>query len=138
MTEKDIMKAMDIVNETAQLLISGQYNEGYNCCLARLQEFKGETAEVQAIRASIIASIIAMLTEEVNAKRHEDITETFGNIRDCILAGRVEYLPMSYQIIVRIATVICGDIGETYDLFRALVKISADVTEECGVYAGGF
>jgi len=82
--------------------------------------------------------IIAMITEEVNVKQHTDIIETFGNIRDYILAGRAEFLPPVYRTVVRIAIELLGSIEETFEMFNNLVTISADVTEECGVYAGGF
>lgn len=128
----DINKIMNAVVIVAQMILDGKHDKAV------------EVAKRELVMDDIAMSgaVVAMITEEVNAKQHTDITETFGNIRDYILAyilaGRVEYLPAAYRTVVSIAVELLGGIEETCEMFDNLVKISADVTEECGVYAGGF
>lgn len=124
----DINKIMNAVVTVAQMILDGKHDKAV------------EVAKRELVMDDIAMSgaVIAMITEEVNAKQHTDITETFGNIRDYILAGRVEYLPAAYRTVVSIAVELLRGIEETFEMFNNLVTISADVTEECGVYAGGF
>lgn len=124
----DINKIMGAVVTVAQMILDGKHDKAV------------EVAKRELVMDDIAMSgaVVAMITEEVNAKQHTDITETFGNIRDYIFAGRVEYLPAAYRTVVSIAVELLGGIEETFEMFNNLVTISADVTEECGVYAGGF
>lgn len=124
----DINKIMGAVVTVAQMILDGKHDKAV------------EVAKRELVMDDIAMSgaVVAMITEEVNAKQHTDITETFGNIRDYILAGRAEYLPAAYRTVVSIAVELLGGIEETFEMFNNLVTISADVTEECGVYAGGF
>lgn len=124
----NINKIMNAIMMVSQMILNGEHDKAV------------ETAKRELVidDFSMSGAVVAMITEEINAKQHSDITETFGNIRDYILAGRVEYLPAAYRTVVRIAVELLGGIEETFVMFNNLVTISADVTEECGVYAGGF
>ena len=124
----NIDKTVNAITMVSQMILRGEHDMAI--------EFAKK--ELATDDFAMNGMLIAMMTEEVNAKQHTDITETFGNIRDYILAGRVDYLPAAYRTVVHIAVELLGGIEETFEMFNNLVTISADVTEECGVYAGGF
>lgn len=124
----NIDKTVNAITMVSQMILRGEHDMAI--------EFAKK--ELATDDFAMNGMLIAMITEEVNAKQHTDITETFGNIRDYILAGRVDYLPAAYRTVVHIAVELLGGIEETFEMFNNLVTISADVTEECGVYAGGF
>ena len=109
----NIDKIMNAIMVVAQLILSGDHDMA-------IEYSKRKLATDDFAMNGIL---IAMITEEINAKQHADITETFGNIRDYILAGRVDYLPAAYRTVVHIAVELLGDIEETFEMFNNLATI---------------
>lgn len=127
--EFDFNGIMAGVIETAKLILNGEYRDAIEYGTKHLRRIP----EMYLQQAAT-----AMLTEEVNAKRGEEIAETFENIVDLLIADRAEYIPADYRAIVDIVVNVTGWEVDAIEWFIHFKKVVGDVTEQCGVYEGGF
>ena len=81
-------------------------------------------------------AMIAMLAEEICAKRAQNITDFFQKIADA--NGCTSCLPFYEKSIYRIACKVLGGTVQAIELFKDLIPVSEQVIEQCGVYEGGF
>lgn len=87
---------------------------------------------------SLRQATIAMLCEELCAKRKRNITEYFQRLARLVFVKGNEPFSDVDLAICKIARAVChNDILETHKLFDALTTMSAEIVDEYGVYEGG-
>lgn len=121
---------IEIINDTAKGMLALEIEQ------ESVDDLICESAEKIKKAGLMKEPMIAMLAEEICAKKHTRVREFFDHIAEA--DGDTSKLTFFETTVYRIACGVLGDAERTIELFGILGPMSDDVLEVCGEYEGGF